>query len=489
MIYSLNLRPQQDVKPLLRSITLILTCIFLGCTGLFVGCSVTETYKAAYSIGYDLPTYQSRMLPIDKPSGKTRLQQEIDYDKVVKAYVKDYGKPDYLYVESSEKIYLVYRSPEKFVTFTRSSWITSASEVKEAWVIPSMFKKQMPPLKDTARENVTPKSNKTKLPETASESSTQPAYDSSIDKDAAKENISQDCSKTTPYKINSSLTSQALNVKSTPIHEKNTNQKMRLQQIKKPGPPKGIDKQTPLFSDLTPIPADEKTLALIQKMLKAAKDGDSALQYGVGYGYFYGYGFLQDYKKATFWFKKAAEQGHPEAQYYLGQMYFNGTGVPQNTQKTKYWYTKAAEQGDAVSQFKLGFFYLLEEDFQDSQKAEKWFEEAAKQGNPEHQYILGSIYHNGKAGLTKDMKKVIYWYTKAAKQGYAEAQYMMGNMLYEGVGIPQNYIYAYAWYNLAVSNGYEKAKKARDTFLSNTLTTEQIVEAQKLSKQLVSSSK
>lgn len=166
---------------------------------------MVKNYNAAYTHIHTLPAYQSRLLPMDKPSGKTRLQQEIDLDVVFKSYIKDYGKPDYLYVDSRFKVYAMYRSPEKFVTFTRSYFKPTISEVEEALTIPPMFKGKMPPLDETAKENVLPQINKAlsvKVNENPSPKITDSTNKPILpDKVAPQEDILQHTSKTTSPKI------------------------------------------------------------------------------------------------------------------------------------------------------------------------------------------------------------------------------------------------------------------------------------------------
>ena len=52
-------------------------------------------------------------------------------------------------------------------------------------------------------------------------------------------------------------------------------------------------------------------------------------------------------------------------------------------------------------------------------------------------------------------------------------------MYAEGEGVPQNYIQAHMWLNLAGARGDEDARKARD-LVKDKMTPEQIAEAQRL---------
>lgn len=59
------------------------------------------------------------------------------------------------------------------------------------------------------------------------------------------------------------------------------------------------------------------------------------------------------------------------------------------------------------------------------------------------------------------------------------AQTQLGNMYRLGRGIPQNYILAYMWLNLASRQGSTRAKKLKSSVISK-MTKEQIAEAKKL---------
>jgi len=71
-----------------------------------------------------------------------------------------------------------------------------------------------------------------------------------------------------------------------------------------------------------------------------------------------------------------------------------------------------------------------------------------------------------------------------AEKGDARAQFNLGWMYHKGEGIPQDYVMAHMFYNLAAWNGYEgKAKEFRDTIAHRLLTPYQIAKAQRLARQ------
>jgi len=82
------------------------------------------------------------------------------------------------------------------------------------------------------------------------------------------------------------------------------------------------------------------------------------------------------------------------------------------------------------------------------------------------------------------------WFRKAAFQGNAGAQHYLGDMYMQGSGVPQDYVQAHMWLNLAVSQttpGLQNeelndAVKARD-LVASKMNPAQIVEAQKLARE------
>ena len=57
-------------------------------------------------------------------------------------------------------------------------------------------------------------------------------------------------------------------------------------------------------------------------------------------------------------------------------------------------------------------------------------------------------------------------------------------MHYRGEGVPEDYVRAYVWANLAAASGVVKAKELKDQ-LRPQMTTEQVAEAQKRSGELL----
>jgi TPR repeat protein len=105
-------------------------------------------------------------------------------------------------------------------------------------------------------------------------------------------------------------------------------------------------------------------------------------------------------------------------------------------------------------------------------------------------------------GIPQDYTELARWYRKAAEQGYAKAQTMLGT-LYEGLGVPQDYadgqtslglmygtghavpqdfVLAHMWFNLAAAQGSQEAISTRDT-AAKLMTPAKIADAQKLARE------
>jgi S1-C subfamily serine protease len=84
------------------------------------------------------------------------------------------------------------------------------------------------------------------------------------------------------------------------------------------------------------------------------------------------------------------------------------------------------------------------------------------------------------------MTKAAGWFRRAAEQGDADAEFCLGMMYGAGEGVPQDFVEYYKWVNLAAAQGNTDAKKVRNRIVkSDLLTTEQIAEAQQLSREFV----
>ncbi len=89
-----------------------------------------------------------------------------------------------------------------------------------------------------------------------------------------------------------------------------------------------------------------------------------------------------------------------------------------------------------------------------------------------------------KNALKRSNKEDVKWYTIGAEEGYARSQFQLGVMYMNGHGLPQDYIQAHMWLNLASANGN---KSARDLLLrlSKDMTPESVIEAQEMTREWI----
>ena len=83
-----------------------------------------------------------------------------------------------------------------------------------------------------------------------------------------------------------------------------------------------------------------------------------------------------------------------------------------------------------------------------------------------------------------DYAEAFVMWRASAQQGDREAQYQIGRLYQDGQGVPQNFVHAYAWYNLSAGKGHYSARQAKKA-LARQMTPGQIAEAQKLTIKLI----
>jgi TPR repeat protein len=258
-------------------------------------------------------------------------------------------------------------------------------------------------------------------------------------------------------------------------------------------------------------PLMQEVAQLSSELLKKAEAGEVDSQFQIGFRYAHGTGVPKNLGTAAHWYRKAAERGDMRAQYFLGVLLHEGTGVVKNLAEAYEWYGKSAEQGFSEAQYRVGFRYFISELPGDAVKAEEWLLRAAGQGHIHAQVGLGIMYRGGN-GVPKDLVKSMDWFIKAAFQGDATAQFFvgmnferggfftdaaefytmaaaqgdtdsqvqLGQIYAAGKGVPKDIVLAYAWLNLASSNGNAKAKDSLN-LIESQLTSSERSEAQRLS--------
>ncbi len=86
-----------------------------------------------------------------------------------------------------------------------------------------------------------------------------------------------------------------------------------------------------------------------------------------------------------------------------------------------------------------------------------------------------------KAYFRGDYATALKEFRVLAEQGDADAQFNLGVMYRIGHGVPEDFVRAHLWANLAAAQGDEPARKYRDR-LATRMTTAQLAEAQRLAR-------
>jgi len=117
----------------------------------------------------------------------------------------------------------------------------------------------------------------------------------------------------------------------------------------------------------------------------------------------------------------------------------------------------------------------------DTAQAVSWLRKTAERGDVNAQHNLGLLYDKGE-GVPRDVVQAMVWWRKAAEQGNASAQVSWGVMYASGDVVLKDSVAAYMWWNLATAQGDKAAKNDRD-IVEKTMTSAQIAEAKKMSRE------
>ncbi|WP_300974308.1 SPOR domain-containing protein [Sphingomonas sp. LHG3406-1] len=122
--------------------------------------------------------------------------------------------------------------------------------------------------------------------------------------------------------------------------------------------------------------------------------------------------------------KPLAARGQADAAYNLGQAYKLGRGVPADLVTAQRYYEQAARAGHLEAKTSLGL--LL---FQNGNRsgAMRWLREAADAGEPRAMLVFGTALFNGD-GVPEDRVRAYAMVSRAAAQGLAPAQATLSEM-------------------------------------------------------------
>jgi TPR repeat protein len=101
-------------------------------------------------------------------------------------------------------------------------------------------------------------------------------------------------------------------------------------------------------------------------------------------------------------------------------------------------------------------------------------------------YLVAPAWADFQAGMeaddSGDYATALREWRPLAEQGDSTAQAALGLLYEKGRGVPQDYVRAHMWYNLAAANGDKAGAEFRDD-LARKMTPAQIAEAQKLARE------
>jgi TPR repeat protein len=183
-------------------------------------------------------------------------------------------------------------------------------------------------------------------------------------------------------------------------------------------------------------------------------------------------------------YKAGAERGDAKSRWMLGMCYKSGLGTEKNVAEGIKWLVKASDQGFAQAQSSLGqMFFFGDGVSKDYVEALKWYRKGAEHGDADCQCDLGQMFRYG-WGTVQDETEALKWFQKAAAKNSAWGQCEIGEMYSRGEGVKKDLVEGYAWLNLAARPPYgEAAGKERNT-LEVTMSSQQIIDAQKRTKEL-----
>lgn len=116
----------------------------------------------------------------------------------------------------------------------------------------------------------------------------------------------------------------------------------------------------------------------------------------------------------------------------------------------------------------------------------KNFRPLAEEGDPTAQFWLGMIYYSegieGKEEHESE-KEAVKWLSLSAQQGNAMGQITLSQRYFNGEGVPQDYVMAHMWLNIAMQNGMREQASQELARFETRMSRDQIADAQRLARE------
>lgn len=160
--------------------------------------------------------------------------------------------------------------------------------------------------------------------------------------------------------------------------------------------------------------------------MKAAKSGNSAGEYAVGYGYETGEIGEKNLDKAFNWYAKSYSHKNTTAMVKIAYWYYSGIYFEKDEKKAVQIYHEAAELGNMEAQRTLGIYLYQGSNVvkQNYLKAIDWFKRAFNQGDSWSAFYLGQIYEFGD-GVEQNIDQAVLFYKKGVERGNADSHYRL----------------------------------------------------------------
>lgn len=175
-----------------------------------------------------------------------------------------------------------------------------------------------------------------------------------------------------------------------------------------------------------------------------ARSGDAFAQRDLAVCYYYGNGVAKNIDTAEYWWKSAADKGVIDACRGLFALYSG----KKDFAKALTYELRLAEHGAADAAYNIGVMYSKGDGvIKNEAKAVEWYRRAAELCNGSYCNYVGSLYFNGTM-VRQDEAEAAKWFKRAVALGWKEGMLNLA-LCYLGRGLPTNYLWAYAYTNLA----------------------------------------
>ena len=218
---------------------------------------------------------------------------------------------------------------------------------------------------------------------------------------------------------------------------------------------------------------------------KAADQGDAAAQYNLGVMYANGRGVTQDDARRCV-VPQGRRPGERPRAVQPRRMYANGHGVPQDYAEAVSGTARPPTRVSRGAMQPRRMYATARGCHRTMLKRRSGIARPPTRGRGGGRTTLAGCTKTGGGSGENDVEAV-KWFRKSAEQGHALAQFNLGMAYEDGRGVPQDFVKAHTWFNLAASRATDtalrdQAAKNRD-MLAAKMMPDQIAEAQRFASE------